>query len=67
LGLGEALLFDAIQTVAGAPIGSHAIFVNAIDEKAVVFYRSYGFTSLTAKPSTMYIPVATALKIIAPT
>jgi ribosomal protein S18 acetylase RimI-like enzyme len=66
-GLGEALLFDAIQTVAAAPVGSHAIFVNAIDEKAVAFYRSYGFTSLIAKPSTMYVPVTTALKIIEPT
>jgi hypothetical protein len=26
LGLGEALLFDAIKTVATAPIGAHAIF-----------------------------------------
>jgi ribosomal protein S18 acetylase RimI-like enzyme len=66
-GLGEALLFDAIRTVAAAPIGSHAIFVNAIDEKAVAFYRSYGFISLIDKPSTMYIPVATALELIEPT
>lgn len=63
-GLGEALLFDAIQTVATAPIGSHAIFANAIDGKAVAFYQSYGFTSLAGKPTTMYIPVATALEVI---
>jgi hypothetical protein len=32
-GLGEASLFDAIKTVA-APIGAHAIFADAIDDKA---------------------------------
>lgn len=32
LGLGEALLFDAIKTVAGAQIGAHAIFADAMDE-----------------------------------
>jgi hypothetical protein len=45
-------------------VGSHAIFANAIDDKAIAFFRSYGFTSLTDKPTTMYIPVATALKVI---
>jgi ribosomal protein S18 acetylase RimI-like enzyme len=63
-GLGEALLFDAIKTVATAPIGSHALFVNAIDEKAAAFYKTYGFVSLADKPNTMYIPVLTALKLI---
>ena len=66
LGLGEALLFDAIQTVATASIGSHAIFVDAIDEKAIAFYQSYGFVALTDRPSAMYIPVATALKVVGP-
>ena len=32
-GLGEALLFDAIKTVATAPIGAHAIFADAIDDQ----------------------------------
>src|SRR3546814_8343074 len=45
-GLGEALLFDAIKTIAEAPIGAHAIFADAIDEKAAAFYAAFRFTAL---------------------
>lgn len=65
LGLGEALLFDAIRTVAKAPIGAHAIFADAIDDDVVAFYTKFGFTSLTGRPRTLYLPVATALSVIA--
>ena len=65
VGLGEALLFDAIRTVAKSPIGAHAIFADAIDDNAVAFYRKFGFTSLAGRPRTLYLPVATALSVIA--
>lgn len=65
-GLGEALLFDAIKTVATAPIGAHAIFADAIDDKAVSFYAAFGFTSLNMRPRTLYLPMATALALISP-
>ena len=64
LGLGEALLFDAIRTIAKATIGAHAIFADAIDDDAVTFYRKFGFTSLTGRPRGLYLPVATALSLI---
>ncbi|BAI99012.1 hypothetical protein Sj15T_10090 [Sphingobium sp. TA15] len=64
LGLGEALLFDAIETVATAPIGAHAIFADAIDEQAAIFYTAYGFTPLTKRPLTLYLPIATALPLL---
>jgi ribosomal protein S18 acetylase RimI-like enzyme len=64
-GLRNMLLFDAIKTIATAPIASHAIVVDAIDDDAVEFYRGYGFGSLAAdRANRMYIPVATALKAI---
>jgi ribosomal protein S18 acetylase RimI-like enzyme len=63
LGLGEALLFDAIKTVAEAPIGAHAIFADAIDEKAAAFYAAFGFTALIDRPNTLYLPVATAQRL----
>jgi ribosomal protein S18 acetylase RimI-like enzyme len=63
--LGEVLLFDAIKTIATAKVSAHAIIVDAIDEAAVKFYRSYGFISLAAADAgRMYLPVATALKAI---
>lgn len=63
-GLGEALLFDAIKTVATAPIGAHAIFADAIDDKAVSFYAAFGFAALIKRPSTLYLPVAAAVRLL---
>ena len=60
-GLGEALLFDAIKTVAIAPIDAHAIFADAIDDRAAAFYASFGFTPLIKRSRTLYLPMATAL------
>ena len=65
-GLGEALLFDAIKTVATAPIGAHAIFADAIDDKAALFYATFGFTPLNMRPRTLYLPIATAFALISP-
>lgn len=63
-GLGAALLFDAVKTVATAPIGAHAIFADAIDDKAAAFYAAFGFTSLIGRPYTLYLPIATALSLL---
>jgi hypothetical protein len=62
--LGPVLLFDAIKTVASAPIGAHAIFAHAVDEKAAAFYEGFQFTRLTGRPSTLYIPLSTALRLL---
>lgn len=64
LGLGEVLLFDAIRTVAKAPIGAHAIFADAIDDAAIAYYEKFGFARLNGRPRTLYLPVATALSLI---
>lgn len=64
LGLGEALLFDAIRRVATAPIGAHAIFADAIDDRAAAFYAAHGFIALRDRPRTLYLPVATAVKLL---
>jgi ribosomal protein S18 acetylase RimI-like enzyme len=65
-GLGEALLFDAIKTVATAPIGAHAIFADAIDDHAAAFYAAFGFTPLLRRPRTLYLPMATARGLFPP-
>lgn len=65
-GLGEALLFDAIKTVATAPVGAHAIFADAIDDTAAAYYAAFGFTPLIGRPNTLYLPVATALGLLSP-
>lgn len=63
-GLGEALLFDAIKTVAVAPIGAHAIFADAIDDDAVSFYAAFGFTPLLRRPRTLFLPVVSASPLL---
>jgi ribosomal protein S18 acetylase RimI-like enzyme len=64
-GLGDVLLFDAFKRIATSEVASHAIIVDAIDDDAMKFYRSYGFVSLSLDaPRRMYIPVETALKAI---
>jgi ribosomal protein S18 acetylase RimI-like enzyme len=63
--VGEKLLIDAIRTIAAATIASHAIIVDAIDDKAADFYRGYGFVDIAAgRAGRMYIPVTTALNAI---
>lgn len=64
IGLGQALLVDAIRTVANAPIGAHAVFADAIDDKAAEFYLAFGFTPLVERPRTLYLPLAVALTLI---
>ncbi|CAG4908258.1 unnamed protein product [Acidithrix sp. C25] len=58
------MLFDAIKTVATAPIGAHAIFADAIDDQAANFYIGFGFTPLLHRPRTLYLPVATVIKLL---
>lgn len=65
-GLGETLLFDAIKTVATAPIGAHAIFADAIDDSAAAFYAAFGFEPLLRRPRTLYLPITTALGLVSP-
>lgn len=63
-GLGEALLFDSIKTVATSPVGAHAIFADAIDEGAASFYAAFGFVPLMERPHKLYLPMMTALSLL---
>ncbi len=65
-GLGEALQFDAIKTVATAPIESHAIFAGGIYDHAVAFYEAFGCATLILRPRILYLPVTTALSLLSP-
>lgn len=68
LGLGEALLFDALQRAArvSAELGIAAVEVWAKEERARAFYRRYGFESLTDDPLHLYLPIDTLLTLIRP-
>lgn len=62
--LGAALLSDALQRVLSAAPAAYALLVDAKDESAAAFYRHYGFTPITGRPMTLFLPVATGLKTL---
>jgi len=61
-GLGAAMLADALQRVLASAPAVYAFVVDAKDENAAAFYRHHGFISITGRPSTLFLPVATAMR-----
>lgn len=65
LGLGDRLLFDALQRAhdASTDIGAFAVEVIAINEHARDFYVRYGFKPLSQDQLHLYLTMKTLLKI----
>lgn len=63
-GLGEAMLADATARAVKADIAAFMLVVDAKNEQAVAFYRRYEFRPLTSHPRTLFLPLATARKIL---
>lgn len=61
VGLGEALLFDALENAAAASdeIGIKVVELIAIHEKAKSFYLRYGFQELLDEPLRLYLSMET--------
>jgi ribosomal protein S18 acetylase RimI-like enzyme len=61
-GLGEILLVDAIRRIleAGRAIAVFAIVVDAKDERAADFYRTFEFRPFPLQPNRLFLPTATA-------
>jgi predicted N-acetyltransferase YhbS len=60
LGLGSALLSDALARAAGAAeqVGMRAVIVDAFDERAAAFYRRFGLEPVTDDGLTLMVTVA---------
>lgn len=63
IGLGAALLVDALRRAAEAEPAVFAIIVDAKDEVAARFYRHFGFTPFVSRPSSLFLPITTALQL----
>lgn len=63
--VGERLLLDALDRAqrAADSIGSHAVVVDPLSEKASAFYEKYGFTALVGDTQRLYLPMATIKKL----
>jgi ribosomal protein S18 acetylase RimI-like enzyme len=61
-GVGELLLADAIQRILGAgrSVAVFAIVVDAKDERAVEFYKAFGFRTFPLQPRRLFLLTATA-------
>ena len=62
--LGAALLFDAIARAIRADAAVFALIVDAKDEAAARFYRHHGFEAFSKKAARMFLPVATARRVV---
>lgn len=60
MGLGAALMADALTRACQAEIAAFALVVDAKDQSAADFYRHHGFIALAARPMTLFLPLATA-------
>jgi ribosomal protein S18 acetylase RimI-like enzyme len=63
--VGSMLLADAITRLAAAPMGIHALCADAIDEAAAAFYREHQFQPFVSRRNAMYLPMKTALPLVA--
>jgi ribosomal protein S18 acetylase RimI-like enzyme len=61
--IGAALLFDAAQRSARADPASFTLLVDAKDETAVAFYQRHGFIPLVSRHLSLFLPIATAMKL----
>ncbi|MFL5088542.1 MAG: GNAT family N-acetyltransferase [Xanthobacteraceae bacterium] len=63
--LGIALVADAIRRSARAEPAVFTLLVDAKDDAAAAFYHKLGFVPLASRSLTLFLPIATALKLFA--
>lgn len=64
LGLGGALLANAVRRVTQIPPAVYAIVVDAKADQASAFYQRYQFRPLVSAPGALFLPIATAQKVL---
>ena len=63
-GLGSALLADALARCIQSEIAAYALLVNAKDSVAATFYEHHGFAPLPGDALCLFLPLATAQKLV---
>jgi ribosomal protein S18 acetylase RimI-like enzyme len=63
-GLGATLLMDAMRRSMRLPPAVYAVLVDAKNDQAAAFYSRYGFRSFVNQPRTLFLPMATAEKVL---
>jgi GNAT superfamily N-acetyltransferase len=63
-GVGAILLSDAVKRATRSDAAVFAIIVDAKDDQATAFYKHHGFRSFASRPSSLFLPVGSARKLI---
>lgn len=63
-GIGGLLLMDAAARSHRADQANYALLVDAKDDTAVTFYRHYGFMPYASNPRILFLPLATATRLL---
>jgi len=63
-GLGAALLADAARRTLEAPAAAFALVVDAKNDRAIAFYQHHGFIPFVSQPRSLFLPLATAAKVL---
>lgn len=64
LGLGSALIMDALVRAARAEPAIFALIVDAKDETAAAFYEHHEFRRFLGRPASLFLPIATGLQAL---
>jgi len=64
LGLAKKMLNNSLTKCLNAPMASFALMVDAKDEQAENFYEHYGFIRSLSSPSSLFLPMDNAKKIL---
>ncbi len=62
-GVGELLLADAIRRILGVgrTLAAYAIIVDTTDDRAIAFYKRYGFQPFPSRPRRLFLLTSTAV------
>jgi len=62
--LGATLLFDAVLRALRADPAVLTVIVDAKDDVAAAFYLRHGFLRFASRPSSLFLPIDTAAKLL---
>jgi GNAT superfamily N-acetyltransferase len=63
MGLGSALLADALVRVLHSDVAAYALVVDAKHAEAVHFYEQHGFKQFSSQPKTLWLPMKAVLPL----
>lgn len=64
IGLGSALLADALTRVFQADVAAYAMVVDAKHEEAALFYEKHGFKQFSSHPLSLWLPMNAVVALV---